>query len=117
VLVEGVGGWRVPLGWDFEVRDFAIALGYPVLVVVPDKLGALNHALLTVESIVDAGLDVTAVILNGGGPWAVVPSNLEDLRRLLHVPVCVFPNLDLHNAKARRAAGAHLLDSGAFQER
>ncbi len=49
VAVEGVGGWRVPLGEKYEVRDWARDLGLPVVVVARGSLGTLNHTLLTVE--------------------------------------------------------------------
>jgi dethiobiotin synthetase len=55
VVVEGAGGWRVPLGADAEVADLARALGLPVLLVVGIRLGCINHALLTAESIVRGG--------------------------------------------------------------
>jgi len=51
VIVEGVGGWRVPITRDFAVNDLAAELKLPVVVVVSNRLGALNHCLLTVESI------------------------------------------------------------------
>ncbi len=50
-VVEGAGGWRVPLACDGEVRDLASALGLPILVVAADRLGAVNHTLLTCEAI------------------------------------------------------------------
>lgn len=51
VLVEGVGGWKVPLNEREQVADLAMALGLPVIMVVGLRLGCLNHALLTYESI------------------------------------------------------------------
>ena len=51
VLVEGVGGWRVPLGEDGDVADLAGRLGLPVILVVGLRLGCINHALLSAESI------------------------------------------------------------------
>jgi dethiobiotin synthetase len=51
VIVEGVGGWRVPLGSALFVSDIPKTLGLPVILVVGLKLGCLNHALLTVENI------------------------------------------------------------------
>ncbi len=50
-VVEGVGGWRVPLGADAMQADLVRALGLPVVVVVGLRLGCINHALLTVEAI------------------------------------------------------------------
>lgn len=51
VVVEGVGGWRVPLGPSLSVSDLPTALGLPVILVIGLRLGCLNHSLLTVESI------------------------------------------------------------------
>jgi len=64
LLCEGAGGWRVPLRAGYTIADFALALGWPVLVIVGNKLGALNHALLTVESVRSCGLPLAGVILN-----------------------------------------------------
>lgn len=61
---EGAGGWLVPVAKDYTMADFAGQLGWPVIVVVRNKLGALSHALLTIESIHARGLTVAGVILN-----------------------------------------------------
>lgn len=63
-LVEGVGGWEVPMGEDFGFPEFAKALGFPVLVVAANWLGTLNHTLLTVKAIQAAGLECAGVVLN-----------------------------------------------------
>ena len=55
VVVEGVGGWRVPLGTDLEVCDLPQLLGIPTLLVVGMRLGCLNHALLSADSIMERG--------------------------------------------------------------
>jgi dethiobiotin synthetase len=54
LIVEGVGGFCVPLGVDRSSADLAIALGLPVILVVGLRLGCINHALLTVEAICGA---------------------------------------------------------------
>ena len=64
VLVEGAGGWLVPLDRERTMADLALALGLPVVVVAANRLGVLNHTLLTVRAIVDAGLQCRAVFLN-----------------------------------------------------
>jgi dethiobiotin synthetase len=51
LVVEGVGGWRVPLGEEGDVGALAAALGLPVILVVGLRLGCINHALLSAESI------------------------------------------------------------------
>jgi dethiobiotin synthetase len=64
VVVEGVGGWRVPLTGSMCASDFAVELGLPVVVVIANRLGALNHAQLTVESIRRRGLSVAGLLWN-----------------------------------------------------
>jgi len=51
VVVEGAGGWLVPLNGSETLADLAVALGLPVVLVVAIRLGCINHALLTAESI------------------------------------------------------------------
>ena len=64
VIVEGVGGWLVPITRDYFVSDLAADFGLPVVVVVANRLGALNHTFLTVESILARGLECAGIILN-----------------------------------------------------
>jgi dethiobiotin synthetase len=83
-LVEGAGGWEVPLAPDWRVADLGRALGWPVLVVAADRLGVLNHTLLTVAAVRAAGLPIAGVVLGpptGGDPSS--NSNFDDLRALL----------------------------------
>jgi len=63
-LVEGVGGWRVPMDSTHTVREWARELGLPVLIVCRATLGTLNHSLLTVDSIRQAGLQIPGIIMN-----------------------------------------------------
>jgi dethiobiotin synthetase len=63
-VVEGVGGWEVPMGEGYSFPDYARALGFPVLVVAANWLGTLNHTLLTVKAIQAAGLHCVGVVLN-----------------------------------------------------
>jgi len=64
LLVEGVGGWQVPLGEGFNVSDLARALGYPVILVVGMRLGCINHALLSAEAICAGGLELAGWVAN-----------------------------------------------------
>ncbi len=64
LIVEGAGGFLSPLAEDGLNADLATALGLPTIVVVRDRIGAVNQALMTVEAIASRGLDVAAVILN-----------------------------------------------------
>jgi len=94
LAVEGVGGWRVPLAPDYDVRDWARELGFPVVVVARGTLGTLNHTLLTVDSIRDAGLTCAGVVVNAGPKEKSSPDldlargrNVALLRDLLGLPV------------------------------
>jgi dethiobiotin synthetase len=64
VIIEGAGGWRVPIGKRYAVSDLALDLGLPVVIVAANQLGVLNHVRLTIESIIAAGATCAAVILN-----------------------------------------------------
>ena len=72
VLVEGVGGWLVPIQTDYTVADLAREIGWPVIIVVKNRLGALNHAALTLRQVQSAGLSCAGLILNEG-PAATAP--------------------------------------------
>lgn len=67
VLAEGAGGWEVPIAPGITMADFAVALGLPVVVVVGNKLGAVNHAVMTVQGIRSRGLECRAIVLNHMG--------------------------------------------------
>ena len=85
LIVEGVGGWLVPIAADLFVSDFAKQLGLPVAIVTENRLGCLNHVLLTLESVQRRGLVCAGVILNqASGPTDLAQStNENELRRLL----------------------------------
>jgi len=63
-LIEGVGGWLVPITRNYTVGDWARDLSLPVCVVARAGLGTLNHTLLTIESIRRSGLDICGLVLN-----------------------------------------------------
>ncbi len=95
VIVEGVGGWLVPIQRDFAVADLAAELGLPVVAVVRNRLGALNHAALTVRAVRAAGLRCEGLVLNRGAAAAseldpqdvALATNRAILEDLLEVPV------------------------------
>lgn len=64
LVVEGAGGWRVPLGAGSDFADLAVALQQPVLLVVGLRLGCLNHALLSAESIRACGASLVGWVAN-----------------------------------------------------
>jgi dethiobiotin synthetase len=63
-LIEGAGGWRVPINPLETMADLVRALQSPVILVVGMRLGCLNHALLTVEAIRQDGLPIVAWVAN-----------------------------------------------------
>ncbi|MGJ8632701.1 MAG: dethiobiotin synthase [Luteolibacter sp.] len=64
VLVEGAGGWEVPITENYFISDLAADLGLPVILVAANRLGALNHILLTLAAIKAKGLVCAGIILN-----------------------------------------------------
>jgi dethiobiotin synthetase len=107
VVVEGVGGFRVPLTDNYDTADFAQQLGLPVVMVVGLRLGCINHALLTAEAIAARGLKLVGWVGN------VVDlamqhgiANVETISARLQAPLlgCV-PRLP---AALPAAAAAHL---------
>lgn len=89
-VVEGVGGFQVPLGEGFDTVDLARALGLPVVLVVGLRLGCLNHALLTADAVRTAGLPLAGWIANAVDPAMAVPDeNVQALRERLGAPLVV----------------------------
>ena len=79
-LVEGAGGWRVPLGEQATLADLPVALDLPVILVVGVRLGCINHALLTAEAIAHDGLRLAGWVANVLDPQT---SRLDDNLRTL----------------------------------
>ena len=79
----------MPITRDYFVADLAIEMGLPVVVVAANKLGVLNHTLLTVQAIQARGMRCAGVILNniGDASDAVTSTNRSVLEHLLEVPV------------------------------
>ena len=89
VFCEGAGGWLVPISKGYTIADFAAELGWPVVVVVRNKLGALNHTLLTLESIRHRGLHLAGIILNDleGMPDEATRTNRRVLEESCGCPI------------------------------
>ncbi|MFC3652489.1 dethiobiotin synthase [Dyella humi] len=87
VVVEGVGGWRVPLAPGLLASDIPKAWALPVVLVVGLRLGCLNHALLSAEAIEADGCRLTGWIGNCIDPgMAAIEENIATLRALLPAP-------------------------------
>ncbi|MBI5920346.1 MAG: dethiobiotin synthase [Betaproteobacteria bacterium] len=90
VVIEGVGGFRVPLSADFDSADLAQAIAAPLLLVVPMRLGCINHALLSAEAISNRGLALIGWIANAGSDpeYERVAATIETLSERMTAP-CV----------------------------
>lgn len=86
-LVEGAGGWRVPLAGRESLSDLAVMLGLPVILVVGVRLGCINHALLSSEAIERDGLRLAGWVANVVDPaTSRLEENLQTLADRLQLP-------------------------------
>ena len=87
-VVEGVGGWRVPLNETETVADLAVQLRLPVILVVGLRLGCLNHALLSLESMRCCDVAIAGWVANHIDPaFACADENLAALEQRLDLPL------------------------------
>lgn len=87
-LIEGAGGWRVPLNAQENLAQLAQRLQTPVILVVGMRLGCLNHALLTAEAIIRDGLTLAGWVANTVDPdMAALEENVQTLQSLLPCPL------------------------------
>ncbi|WP_373975209.1 dethiobiotin synthase [Chitinibacter sp. SCUT-21] len=88
VLIEGAGGWFAPLSDSLRIADLAVALEAPVILVVGMRLGCINHALLSVQSILSSGLPLAGWIANQVDPnMARHAENLDYLSKNIPAPL------------------------------
>ena len=108
VVVEGVGGFRVPLSDSFDSADMAVQLNLPVILVVGLRLGCISHTLLTIEAIVARGLVLAGWVVNQIDPeMQYADENIEALRDRIPAPLIGrIPYLD----RATAADAAAFLD-------
>ncbi len=79
-IIEGAGGWMVPLNDQETLADVAVSIAAPVILVVGLRLGCINHSLLTVQSILQSGLSLAAWVANVVDPsMAEVQANYQSL--------------------------------------
>lgn len=105
VVVEGVGGWLVPLDEKTLAADFAKEVGWPVLVVARTGLGTINHTLLTVREIHRSGLELAGVILSDSGSGAPQPGAVTEIERIAGLKVlAILPHLNDPGSAATQAA-------------
>lgn len=94
LVIEGSGGVFVPLGEGFMVADLIAEVGGKVVVVARNRLGTINHTLLTVEALKARRLrKISVVLMDGGKPDYSAGTNFKILRELLGLPVTRLPFL------------------------
>jgi dethiobiotin synthetase len=88
VLIEGAGGWRVPINPRETLADLAVQLQVGVILVVGMRLGCINHALLTAEAVRRDGLVLAGWVANQPGETMIChKENLNTLKRLIPAPL------------------------------
>ncbi|MDR2195399.1 MAG: dethiobiotin synthase, partial [Gallionellaceae bacterium] len=88
VIVEGAGGFKVPLNEKQDGAEMARQLGLPVIMVVGMRLGCLNHALLTADAIAATGLNLAGWVANAlDEPMLARHENIETLQQRLAAPL------------------------------
>jgi len=102
VIVEGAGGWQVPLNEDETLADLALQLDLDVIMVVGIRLGCLNHALLTAAAIAAAGCTLVGWVANQMPPASeYAQENINYLKSRLSVPLLgVLPIMPVVSAAA-----------------
>lgn len=95
IIIEGAGGWYVPLNEEESVADLAKSLGLPVVLVVGIRLGCLNHALLSAAAIHNAGVPLAGWVANRIDPSALLSDeNIASLQSRLDAPLLgIVPHL------------------------
>lgn len=106
VVVEGAGGWLVPLTAQETMADLAARMNLPVIMVVGMRLGCLNHALLTAEAVGRHGLQLVGWVANCIDPdMEEVAGNIETLEARLAAPrLATFPHRPSTTVAERAAA-------------
>lgn len=88
VIVEGAGGFRVPLGRDGDTAHLAVMIGLPVVLVVGMRLGCINHALLTADAVRASGLVFAGWVANHVDPaMSRADENVATLEARLGAPL------------------------------
>ncbi len=115
IVVEGVGGWYVPLSQHHTMADVAQNLALPVLMVVCIRLGCLNHALLTQKAIVRSGLKLAGWVANEADPaMERAAENIAGLIDRISAPLLAkLP----YQAEPTAGASAAVLDLTRLEER
>lgn len=102
VIVEGIGGWRVPLNDHQSIADLVRVVNLPVIVVVGLRLGCINHALLTTESIISVGLNLAGWVANQPiSSYSNPDETIHILAESIPAPLLgILPNLNAFDVEA-----------------
>ena len=92
LYVEGAGGFYSPLARDGLNADLAQALALPLVLVAEDRVGCINHILLSAAAIQARELTLAGIILNPIHPAPVGMDNQTELQALLNLPILYLPN-------------------------
>ncbi len=105
IIVEGTGGFLVPLNPIHNFGDVAKAINLPIILVVGMRLGCINHALLTVESILNRQLSIAGWIANTlDDKMTFLTENIQSLQERIAAPFCgLIPKLSTHLQKPDNA--------------
>ena len=107
LIIEGAGGFRVPLGGGQDSADLAVALDLPLILVIGMRLGCINHALLTIEAITARRLKIAGWVANRIDPaMSCFAENLATLQGLIAAPLLGVVPHDLTGGAV--AAARHL---------
>lgn len=88
VLVEGIGGWRVPLSDSLQTVDLVRHLNLPVILVCGLRLGCINHALLSAEAILADGVEMLGWVANAVDPgYAYRAETIDTLSTRIEAPL------------------------------
>lgn len=100
-IVEGAGGWKVPINNEQTLADIACAMQLPVIIVVGMRLGCLNHAILTAESIFGMGVPVAGWVANTlNREFSAQNDNIDALQCSLNIPfIGTVPFLETFDAQ------------------
>ncbi len=109
IVTEGAGGWRLPLGNGKYLSDFAKETEQSVVMVVNMKLGCLNHAVLTYDTIINDGLECIGWVANCFEEMSYLEENISELEGLIASPRLATINNDPNVERAANAINTSLL--------
>lgn len=109
LIIEGVGGLRVPLNMQgYDLGLLIRALDLPVILVVGMRLGCINHALLTIESLINCGIPIAGWVANAGidAGYGLVNETIRSIEEISHIPCsAVLPLLSFGSTNPSSLSG------------